>query len=81
VCPVFCFFKEGKGFWEGKSLKIVVKKAKVFLFSRDCKIKIKLYICNLKINKSIWYVCNRRDSRATIQSKQRPKGLRSPFDK
>jgi large subunit ribosomal protein L21 len=21
-----------------------------------------LYICNLKINKSIWYVCNRRDS-------------------
>jgi hypothetical protein len=47
VCPVFCFLRKGKGFWEGKSLKIVVKKEIVFLFSRDCKIK-NLYICNLK---------------------------------
>jgi hypothetical protein len=74
------FLRKG-GFWEGKSLKIVVKQGNCFFYFGDCKIKIKLYICNLKINKSIWYVCNRRDSRATIQSKQRPKGLRSPFDK
>jgi hypothetical protein len=73
------FFK-GRGFWEGKSLKIVVKEI-AFLFSRDCKKKLNCIFATLKINKSIWYVCNRRDSRATIQSKQRPKGLRSPFDK
>jgi hypothetical protein len=47
-------------------LKIVVAGNCFFIF-KDCKIKIKLYICNLKINKSIWYVCNRRDSRATIK--------------
>jgi hypothetical protein len=29
-------------------LKIVVKAKKFFFISRDCKIKIKLYICNLK---------------------------------
>jgi hypothetical protein len=72
------FLRKGKGFWEGKSLKIVVKQGNC-LFSRDCKIKLNCIFATLKINKSIWYVC--RDSRATIQSKQRPKGLRSPFDK
>jgi hypothetical protein len=34
---------------------------------------------NLGKRLSICYVCNRRDSRATVQSKQRLKGLCSPF--
>jgi hypothetical protein len=62
-------------------LKIVVKQGNVFYFQGLQNKKLNCIFATLKINKSIWYVCNRRDSRATIQSKQRPKGLRSPFDK
>ncbi len=36
--------------------------------SITCLKQFNLYICKLKIYKTICYVCNRRDSRATVQS-------------
>jgi hypothetical protein len=63
------------------NLKSSKKARKFFYFQGIANKKLNCIFATLKINKSIWYVCNRRDSRATIQSKQRPKGLRSPFDK
>jgi hypothetical protein len=44
------FLRKGKGFWEGKSLKIVKARKLLFYFSRDCKIKIKLYYIKNQIN-------------------------------
>jgi hypothetical protein len=48
-------------------LKIVVKQGNVFYFQGLQNKKLNCIFATLKINKSIWYVCNRRDSRATIK--------------
>jgi hypothetical protein len=37
VCPVFCFFKEREGFWEGKSENSSKAREIVFFISRIAK--------------------------------------------